>query len=431
MKLRRLGALGLIGLFVAVACQSGATPAPTGQPTPGQTAGEPTPTMAEPSPTSGAGEFGEVVIGPGESIVIGTALAITGDVATLGLDSQYGAEIAGDEKNDAGGIMGHEIAWVHEDAGCGQAETGQTAAQSLVTNETLVAVIGTSCSRTAVPAMPVLAQRGITMVSSSNTSPTLTDPTNAEYLGDFYFRTAHNDLVQGAAMATYACEQNWATAATIHDGSTYADNLRQVFEREFAEQCGGAIVSQQAIAVGDREFAGIRAPIAEAAPDLIYMPIFHPEGTYIFQQAAEIPELANTQLASADGMLGSPDVIEQGGAAVEGIIFSGPACAGDDYENSFLPAYREKSGEPTPISVFHCHAYDAANVIFNAIEEVAQRDADGTLRIDRQALRDAIAGTSNLQGLTGNLNCNEYGDCADPNIAISRIENGAYVVFWP
>jgi branched-chain amino acid transport system substrate-binding protein len=277
----------------------------------------------------------------------------------------------------------------------------------------------------------VLAQQGIVMVSSSNTSPTLTDPSHAEFLGEFYFRTAHNDLVQGAAMAQYACEQGWTTAATIHDGSTYADNLRQVFEREFTEQCEGEIVSQQAVAVGDTEFSGVLTPIADAAPDLLYMPIFHPEGTLIAQQAADLPGLENTQLASADGMLGSPLVVEQGGDAVEGMIFSGPACAGDQYENEFLPAYQEISGEESPISVFHCHAYDAANVIFNAIEQVAVQEDDGTLRIDRQALRDAIAATEGHEGLTGTITCDENGDCADPAITISRIENGVYTVFWP
>ncbi len=438
MKSMKLGSLALVAMLVAAACGGpGATRNPSVAPTgtgaaPTGTAGastdEPSGDPGTPPP---AGEFGEIVIGPDEPILIGTALAITGDVATLGLDSQYGAEIAGDEKNAAGGVLGHEVSWAHEDAGCAAAETGQTAAQALVTNENLVAVIGTSCSRTAVPAAPVLAQQGIILISSSNTSPTLTDPDHAEYAGDFYLRSAHNDLVQGAAVATYACEQEWSTAATIHDGSTYSDNLRLAFEDAFAEECGGEIVSQQATTPDETVFAGILAPIADAAPDLIFMPMFHPAGTLIAQQAADIAGLAETQLVSADGMLGSPDVLEQGGDAVDGMLFSGPACAGDEYENEFLPAYVEKSGEPTPISVFHCHAYDAANMIFAAIEAVAVEDEDGTLRIDRQALRDEIFATSGFEGLTGSLTCDEFGDCADPNITISQVQDGQYVVFWP
>jgi branched-chain amino acid transport system substrate-binding protein len=328
-------------------------------------------------------------------------------------------------------VLGHDIEFVHEDAGCGDAATGQTAAQALVADERLLAVIGTTCSRTAVPAAPVLGQEGIVLISSSNTSPTLTDPDHAEYAGEFFMRTAHNDLIQGAAMATYACEQGFATAATIHDGSTYADNLRAVFEEEFASQCGGEIVSQQAVAVGDTEFTGVLAPIADTAPDLLYYPIFHPEGTLITQQARDVPALDDTQLASSDGLLGLQDLVDQAGAAAEGMIMSGPACAGDEYTNTFRPAYDALSGEENPLSVFHCHAYDATNMIFAAIEEVGIEDDAGTLFIPRQALRDAMYATSGFEGLTGTLTCDEFGDCADPNITVSQIQDGAYVVIWP
>lgn len=423
MKVRNLGAFSVVAMLLVVGCTA-TTPGATPTPATGDT---PAPGVTQPP----AGAFGEIVIAPGDPIVIGTALVITGDVSSLGLDSQYGAVVAGDEKNADGGVLGHQVEWAHEDAGCAAAETGQTAAQSLVTRENLIAVIGTSCSRTAVPAAPVLAQRGITLISPANTSPTLTDPDHAEFAGDFYLRTAHNDLVQGAAVATYACEQGWSTASTIHDGSTYSDNLRQVFEREFGEQCNGEILAPQAIAPGDTAFAGVLAPIADAAPDMLFMPVFHPEATLIAQQAADIPELANTQLYQADATLGDPNFLEQGGAAVEGIIFSGPACAGDQYENEFLPAYRVLSGTQEPISVFHCHAYDAANMIFAAIEEVAVQEDDGTLRIDRQALRDAMFATSGFQGLTGTLTCDANGDCADPNITMSQIINGRWEVIWP
>ena len=385
----------------------------------------------DPTAICDADPFGCVEVEDGDTILIGTALSITGDTSALGLDSQYGAQVAADEKAADGGVFGHEVEFVHEDAGCGDAATGQTAAQALVANDGLVAVIGTTCSRTAVPAAPVLADEGIPLISSSNTSPTLTDPEHEEYAGEFFLRTAHNDLIQGAAMATFACDEGFATAATIHDGSTYADNLRAVFEEEFASQCGGEIVSQNAIAIGDVEFEDVLGPIADLAPDLLYYPIFHPEGTFLTQQAREIPELDDTQLAASDGLLGLQDLIDQAGAAAEGFVASGPACAGEQYENEFLPAYLELANEEAALSVFHCHAYDAMNMIIASIEDVGIEDADGTLHIPRQALRDSLFATSGFEGLTGTLTCDEFGDCADPAITVSRITDGAFVVIWP
>jgi len=433
-KYMRWSAVLFVLMLVLAACgpsDTGATPdvAETdaaSEPAESEAAGGEDPTAA-----CEADEFGCLEVAEGDAIRIGTALSITGDTSALGLDSQYGAQVAADQKSEDGGLFGREIEFVHEDAGCGDAATGQTAAQALVAEGDLLAVLGTTCSRTAVPAAPVLAQEGIVLISSSNTSPTLTDPENAEYAGEFFMRTAHNDLIQGAAMAAYACEQGFATAATIHDGSTYADNLRAVFEEEFASQCDGEITSQQAVAVGDTEFTGVLAPIADTAPDLLYYPVFHPEGTLITQQAREFPELDDTQLAASDGLLGLQDLIDQAGEAAEGMIASGPACAGDEYDDEFRPAYDELSGEDQPLSVFHCHAYDAVNMMIAAAEEVGIEGDDGTLYIPRQAFRDAMLATSGFVGLTGTLTCDEFGDCADPNITVSRITDGAFEVIWP
>ncbi len=59
-------------------------------------------------------------------------------------------------------------------------------------------------------------------------------------------------------------------------------------------------------------------------------------------------------------------------------------------------------------------------MIFAAIEKVAKKAPDGTLYIGRQKLRDALFATKNLKGLTGNITCSQYGDCADPRIAVYK-----------
>jgi len=69
-------------------------------------------------------------------------------------------------------------------------------------------------------------------------------------------------------------------------------------------------------------------------------------------------------------------------------------------------------------------------MIFGCIEEVGVDDG-GTLHIGRQALRDCLFATQNYQGITGNLTCDQYGDCADPKISVSQLQNGEYVRIWP
>ncbi len=58
------------------------------------------------------------------------------------------------------------------------------------------------------------------------------------------------------------------------------------------------------------------------------------------------------------------------------------------------------------------------------------QDDDGTLHIGRQALRDALYATSGHEGITGAINCNQNGDCADPLITVNQIQGGAYTPIW-
>jgi branched-chain amino acid transport system substrate-binding protein len=273
----------------------------------------------------------------------------------------------------------------------------------------------------------VVSEAGYAMVSPSNTSPMLTDPEQAWKPG--YLRTAHNDKIQGAAMANFAFNELGVTkAATVHDGSPYAEQLQQVFADSFRE-LGGEITTQEAVNMGDTDMRPLLTRIAATGPELIYYPIFIAEGGFITSQAREVAGLENTILSGADGMI-SPDFVAAAGAASEGMYISGPDLAFDNpLGQAFLAQHREKYGED-PLSAFHAHAYDGTMMLFAAIEEVAVQDDDGTLHIGRQALRDALYATSGFEGITGTLNCNEYGDCADPLITVNQIQGGEYVPVW-
>ncbi len=115
------------------------------------------------------------------------------------------------------------------------------------------------------------------------------------------------------------------------------------------------------------------------------------------------------------------------------MYLSGPdlAFSGSFYEDTFKPEYTKVSGEQQPISVFHAHAFDAVNMVLDAIKSVAITGSDGTLYIPRTALRDAFFATTNYQGITGNLTCDANGDCADAKISVSQVQSGAYVRIWP
>jgi branched-chain amino acid transport system substrate-binding protein len=364
-----------------------------------------------------ADEFGCVEVAKGEPIRVGWAFVVSGADESLGTDTKRGVEIAAAEK---GQILGHDIEIVGEDELC-TPEGGQTAAQKLAADTKLTALVGTNCSSAARAAIPVLCGAHIPMVSPSNTGIDLTLPDRpADY--NCYLRTAHSDSVQGSAAADFAYNfLGVRKAATVHDGSLYAEQLQGQFAKTFKEM-GGEITTQEAIQPTDTEMGSMLTRIAATGPELIYYPIFIAAGGHITAQARETAGLEDVYLMGADGMF-SPDFWEAAGDAAVGIYHSSPDLSlfGDAYPN-FVAKHEEMYGE-RPIAPFHAHAYDAAMIIFEAIEKVAQGKEGEALLIPRKALRDALYATKDHQGLTGNITCGQYGDCADPHIAVYETFN--------
>lgn len=375
-------------------------------------------------------KIGCVEVKKGDPIHLAYAMVISGPDATLGTDSRNGIEIAIADKG--GKLLGHDIKFDGEDDQC-SAEGGQSAGTKLAADPTIVSIFGTSCSSAARVAMPLWSKAGFTVVSASNTAPDLTLAGN-ENNHPGYLRTAHSDVVQGAAAAKFAWEKlGVKKAATIHDGSIYADSLQQVFADEF-KKLGGEITAQESVDPNQTDMSGVLSSIASGAPELIYHPIFIQAGVQLILQTRQTPGLEKTYNMGADGMF-SPDVMEGAGEAVEGVFVSSPDFTqfGPDYEAKFKPAYKAKFGSD-PVSIFHAHAYDAFNMIYACVEKVAQGDKNGgNILVGRQALRDCMYATKDFKGLTGNLTCSPTGDCADPKIAVYEYHAGQYPPekIWP
>jgi len=365
--------------------------------------------------------MGVVKIKSGESLHIACWFVVAGPDASLGTDTKRGVEIAMEDKGAK--ILGFPLKLTVQDTGC-NAEGGQAAATKLAADPTIVVAIGSTCSSEARPGVPILWKAGIATVSPSATSPDLTDPTKRGPEFEGFLRTAHNDKVQGAVAAEFAWKQlKVKRAATIHDGSIYAEKLQAIFSETF-KKLGGAITSQEAVAPTDTDMRPVLTKIATGKPEFIYYPVFIAAGGHITRQVKEVKGLEKVALMGADGIF-SPDFYKAAGETAVGMYHSSPdfSAFGAGYQ-IFLGKHQKKYGEK-PIAPFHAHAYDAAMMICAAIEKVAKKGPDGTLFIGRRALRDALYATRNFKGLTGNLTCDKYGDCADPRIAIyqTRAEN--------
>jgi branched-chain amino acid transport system substrate-binding protein len=371
-------------------------------------------------------ELGLVTIPSGEPIHIAFWGVLSGADASLGEDSKRGVEIAIEDKG--GQLLGRSISLTTEDGQC-TPEGGATAAQKLAADTTIVALIGSSCSDETVGGIKTLTDAGLTTISPSNTRPALTDPgRGAEYGG--YLRTAHSDAFQGKAVAEFVYnELGLRTAATIHDGSAYAEALQQVFADEFAA-LGGTIAIQEAVSKGQTDMGPVLTRVAAANPEVIYYPIFVAEGGFITAQARDTSGLEDVVLIGSDGIFTS-DFVTAAGPAVEGMYLSSPNFSAFQAGYAdFLTKHEAKYGS-NPISAFHAHAYDAANIVFAAVEKVAVTGPDGTIYVPKKALRDAIYATKDFQGITGVLSCSASGDCGAPLIAVYQVTAREVGGEWP
>jgi len=124
-----------------------------------------------------------------------------------------------------------------------------------------------------------------------------------------------------------------------------------------------------------------------------------------------------------DGIKSKPTFIDASGGAAEGSYATFGAVGGatgyDDWEARFTELY------DAPVA-YAPGSYDAALIILQAADAVAQIDSDGNLVIGRKALADKIRATP-FAGITGALEFTETGDLGKVSITVFHVENGEFV----
>jgi len=371
-------------------------------------------------------EIGVVEIPQGAPIVIGGYWTLTGPDTALGLDQKRSVEIAFDEIGNE--LVGHPIQFIAEDSQC-NAEGGQVAATKLASIPDVVAVLGPDCSSSATPGAPILWNAGIVSIGTSTTAPSLTAADrNADYFG--FLRTIYSDADAGRFDAKYFYEElQCPTLATIHDGSPYAAQLAKTAADNFRE-LGGEVVAEEAVAPTDVDMRPVLTGIAAKSPCVLYYPIFVAAAAQITRQTPDIPGLENTKTIGSSALM-APGFLEAAGSAAVDFVFTNvdttPEAMGEQYP-AFVEAYQAKFGE-LPIQAFHANAYDGAQVLIAAIEKGAVKGDDGTTYIGRQALRDALFATKGHEGISGQMNCDEHGQCAGFKFAVYRFTDGDPATF--
>lgn len=354
-------------------------------------------------------------------VVVGLAAALSGEgIAPLGEDILRGAELALENRPTVT-VGGQEfpVRIDSQDDQCA-AEGGQAVASRFVADTSIVAVVGPMCSSACRAAAPVFDAATYSSISPSCTAP---DLTRSEFTS--FSRAVVSDAFQGRVAAEFIFGVLGVTRiATIHDGSPYGEGLVNVLADRFAE-LGGEVVAADAVNVGDTDFRGLLEDFSARDPELIYFGGFASEAARLAQQRADAG-LDDVIFMGADGIK-TDEFITLSGRAAEGVYASSAIPSGGNIEavTALLARYEEKYGF-TPTGPYHTQAYDAFNMILDAVEAVGTLE-DGALVVNRAALRDYIRTIEDFQGLSGVLNCDGTGECSAADIGIIQVQGGVFV----
>ena len=320
-------------------------------------------------------------------IKVGEYGAFTGKEAAFGVSARKGVILAFEEANAAGGVLGRQVELLTEDNQSKQGESA-TIAKKFAYRDKVVAVLGGNPSTNSLEAAPVLQLAKIPMIAISSTNPRVTE------LGNYIFRVCFIDPFQGAVLAKFATETLHAKRAGILTSvnNAYSVGLSKVFREKFTA-AGGEIVAEQRHSEGDKDFRAQLTTLKSAGVDSILHSGNYTEGALICIQARQLG--LNVPIFGGDAWE-APALIEIGGKAVEGMYYSthgSPESTAPEVVN-FVQKFKARWEGETPDSIAAL-GYDAAVLLFDALKRAGTTDS--------AALRDAIATTKDLPGVTGRI----------------------------
>lgn len=328
---------------------------------------------------------------------LGVNAELTGSKPAVGASCKNAAELLAAQVNQMGGVKLGDKAYTlklfiedNED----KAESAAAAAQKLITQNGVVAVIGPNASGNAIPAARICEDAQTPMVSPWSTNPKTTEGKK------YVFRACFIDDFQGQVMAKFARENLKAeTAAVLYDvASEYNKGIAEFFKK-FFEESGGKVVAFESYTKGDMDFSSQLTKIKGANPQVLFLPNYYNEVPLQVQQARRLG--LTCPIIGSDSW-GSEELLKLGGPDLEGSFFSthyAPDIA-TEKARKFIRDYQERYGK-TPDDVAAL-TYDAGSLILAALAQAGTPD--------RQKLRDALASIREFEGVTGKMSFKGTGD---------------------
>jgi branched-chain amino acid transport system substrate-binding protein len=358
-----------------------------------------------------------------KTIKIGIGAPLTAGAVALGKGMERGANLAISQANESDAVKAAGIKFVAVSGDDqGDPKTGVTVANTFASDPALLGVMGHLNSGVSIPASKVYSDKSIVMISPASTNPALT----AQGLTNV-FRVCTTDAVQGPAGAQYAFKtMGFKTAYVVDDSTPYGEGLASEFAKEFTT-LGGTVVGTAKTSDKDTDFNALVTKMKATNPAVIYYGGIYNAGALLAKQSKDGGMTA--PLMGGDGLYDQQFIDLAGAAAAEGCLCTSVGLPIDKLPagQEFKTAYEAKfPGEP--IAAYDAYAYDATNVIINAI--VGATKEVGVAKITgpegRTAVIKGVAATNDPKAVTGEITFSSTGDTNNKAITLYIVSGGKW-----
>lgn len=298
---------------------------------------------------------------------------LSGPVPTFGVSTRDGALMAIDEWNAKGGVLGMKIVPIVEDSQC-TPDPAVNAANKVIDQDGVKFIIGEVCSKASIPVSEIANAKGVIQISPTSTNVNVTVDSQGK-VKPYIFRACFIDPFQGQVGAKFAWEKLGAKKAFImlDQANDYVKGLAEEFEKAFTA-LGGEIVGKATYTAKDTDFSAILARVAEAKPDVVYLPDYYNVVNLVTKQAKEkginVPFVGGDGWDSADLDLAAAD----GGYFTNHYSPDDPRPEVQNFRKAYGEKYKDENGNPKVPDALAALAYDAANLLLEAINQAGTTD---------------------------------------------------------
>jgi branched-chain amino acid transport system substrate-binding protein len=352
-----------------------------------------------------------------ETIKVGLIDPLTGGSSFYGQSLLRGAQLAVDEANAKGGVLGRRVELVVEDDRSVPAD-GTSAAIKLITRDNVVAILGTFNSSVSLAVGDVARRYGVAQVITSAVADAITEKNDPAK--PWVFRASSRSSDQAVAIVGYLADVGKVkNAAILEDATDFGVGCGTEVKKE-AERRGLKVVGTERFNPGETNFYSIITKLRAMAPESVVICGLITEGAQVLRQSQDLG-LKTTFIGNT--AFNNDKLLELAKDAAEGMVANATyeATSKRAAAREFTEKYRAKFNEFPQYTA--AQGYDAAVVLMDAV-----RRAGG---VDREKVRAALQATRGLSRVeSGPLTFDPKGQAKDFKFSYVQFKGGKRVLIY-